>query len=93
VRSRASNRAEKPSRTSAASHTTTSAGKLPLIASASRSIGNARSAANEITWPVAWTPASVRPAAAIFTGAWKMRESASSSAPATVRSSGWYCRP
>src|ERR1039458_6434575 len=42
-----------------------------------------------MTWPEACTPASVRPAALIFTGSRKSELSTRSSSPATVRNSGW----
>ncbi len=51
-------------------------GRLALSASTSRSTGNARSARNETTCPVACTPASVRPAAVTLTGAPNSRASA-----------------
>jgi len=88
VRARAEKRAENISSTFAASRTETSGGKTLFSAIASRSTGKARSLENDMTCPVAWTPASVRPAPVIFTGSWKMAEIARSSSPAIVRVDG-----
>ncbi len=88
MRSIADRRAEKSGATRPASRAEMSGGRALFSAMASRSTGNVSRPVNETTWPVAWTPASVRPATVTLMGRSNNRESAVSSTPATVRSSG-----
>ena len=50
-------------------------------------------ASNAISWAVACTPESVRPAAEILTGESNRRDSAASIVPCTVGTTGWNCQP
>ena len=64
--------------------TATSRGSTALSRSASRS-GSSRRCSKLATWPLAWTPASVRPATVSSTRSPRIRSSAASSSPWTVR--------
>ena len=46
-----------------------------------------------MTCPIAWTPASVRPAPAMRTGSSQTCVSARSSSPCTVRAPSWIWNP
>lgn len=92
----ASNRAEKPAWVSASAVTRTEGGRRPLRESVRTPLPRwyEPAAVQDTTWPVAWTPASVREEAASFSdagGSTRRRESAASSAPCTD-STPAFCR-
>src|SRR5579871_4194851 len=66
--------------------------RLTALRSSASPPGSA-GASKLITWPQAWTPASVRPAQVISTGRRSTRCNASASAPETVRWPGWAAKP